>query len=450
MKQFLPDYANAAVPRYTSYPTALQFHDLDEQTYRRWLRSLRQQERLSVYLHVPFCHQLCWYCGCATEVNRRTENVEAYSRMLEQEIEMVAAQTAPTGGIGHLHFGGGTPTQLAPIDFRRLFTILDRSFGFTEDAERAIEVDPRRLEPEMVEAFAASGINRVSLGVQDIDPEVQSLINRHQPLDIVMQAVDRLREAGVMRISMDMIYGLPGQTEAHVRATARAIAGAGASRVSVFGYAHVPWFRKHQKAIDETRLPDATERFEQMLAAAEELQAAGYSNIGFDHFARPDDGLVIARETGRLRRNFQGYTDDQATTMLGFGSSSIGSLPDGYVQNAPSSRDWQAMLTEGKLPVVRGYSATFEDKLRRRLIEEIMCYGALDAAAICRDFGADTQLAEEAFTGLQQLADDGLVTCNRQALTLQATDTGRLYLRNIAACFDPTHRSRTGKHSRAI
>lgn len=450
MNRFLPDYANAAVPRYTSYPTALQFHELDEQTYRRWLRSLRQQEPLSVYLHVPFCHQLCWYCGCATEVNRRTENVEAYTRMLEQEIEMVAAQMSPTGGIGHLHFGGGTPTQLAPVDFRRLFTILDRSFGFTEDAERAVEVDPRRLDPEMVEAFATSGINRVSLGVQDIDPEVQALINRLQPLETVMKAVDRLREAGIMRISMDMIYGLPEQTEAHVRATARAVASAGASRVSVFGYAHVPWFRKHQKAIDETLLPGATDRFEQMLAAADELQKAGYSNIGFDHFARPDDGLVIARESGRLRRNFQGYTDDQATTMLGFGSSSIGSLPDGYVQNAASSRDWQAMLAGQQLPVVRGYTATFEDKLRRRLIEEIMCYGALDATATCRDFGADTRLAEEAFAGLEQLADDGLLTYDRQALTLRATETGRLYLRNIAACFDPTHISRAGKHSRAI
>ncbi|MEQ8710895.1 MAG: oxygen-independent coproporphyrinogen III oxidase [Rhodospirillales bacterium] len=450
MTRFLPDYANAAVPRYTSYPTALQFHELDEQTYRRWLRSLRQQERLSVYLHVPFCQQLCWYCGCATEVSRRSENTEAYARTLEQEIEMVSALAAPTGGIGHLHFGGGTPTQLTPVSFRRLFSILDRSFGFAADAERAVEVDPRRLEPDMAEAFARSGINRVSLGVQDIDREVQALINRHQPLDLVLQTVARLREVGIERISMDMIYGLPGQTAAHVRATARAIADAGASRVSVFGYAHVPWFRKHQKAIDEARLPGSAERFEQMLAAADELQSAGYINIGFDHFARPDDGLVIASGRGRLRRNFQGYTDDQASTLLGFGSSSIGSLPDGYVQNAATSRDWRAMLSEDRLPVVRGYATTFEDRLRRRFIEEIMCYGALDAAAICRDFGADTRQAEQAFTSLSPLADDGLVTCDGQALTLQATETGRLYLRNIAACFDPTHTARAGRHSRAI
>jgi oxygen-independent coproporphyrinogen-3 oxidase len=450
MTSYLPDYAAAAVPRYTSYPTALNFTDIDGETYGRWLRGIDDCEPMSVYLHVPFCRELCWYCGCATEVNRRPERVEAYARALGLEIDLVARAADGAPEIGHLHFGGGTPTQLAPNDFLRLVGLLDRSFRFAPDAEIAVEVDPRTLDSAMVEAFAAAGVNRVSLGVQDIDPDIQQAIHRIQPLETVLDAVDLLRAAGIGRISMDMIYGLPGQTERHVRATARAIAGAGAGRVSVFGYAHVPWFRKHQKAIDEAKLPDGPARFDQMLAAADELQSAGYLNIGFDHFASPTDGLALAASSGRLRRNFQGYTDDQSTTLLGFGASAIGNLPGGYAQNAAATNDWMKRVEEGALPVVRGCAITAEDRLRRALIEEVMCTGGVDAAAICSDHGAEAGAVADAFWRLERLRLDGLVILDRERLQVRATPLGRLYLRNIAACFDPAGKPVSGRHSRSI
>lgn len=450
MTSYLPDYADAAVPRYTSYPTALAFTGIDPATYARWLRGIDGSEPMSVYLHVPFCRELCWYCGCATEVNRRPERVEAYARALEREIDLVARAADGAPEIGHLHFGGGTPTQLAPADFIRLVRLLDRTFRFAPGAEIAVEVDPRTLDAGMAEAFAACGVNRVSLGVQDIDPEIQRAIHRIQPLETVLAAVEMLRSAGIVRISMDMIYGLPGQAEGHVRATARAIAEAGAGRVSVFGYAHVPWFRKHQKAIDEAALPDGPARFGQMLAAADELQRSGFLNIGFDHFARPDDGLAKALAEGRLRRNFQGYTDDQSSVLLGFGASAIGNLPGGYAQNAPATNDWMTRVAEGVLPVVRGCAITAEDRLRRALIEEVMCTGAVDAAAICSEHGADRDNVAAAFWKLERLRLDGLVTLDRERLRVRATPLGRLYLRNVAACFDPACKAVAGRHSRAI
>ncbi len=450
MTSYLPDYADAAVPRYTSYPTALSFTDVDPATYGRWLRGIDGSEPMSVYLHVPFCRELCWYCGCATEVNRRPERVLAYARALEREIDLVARAADGAPEIGHLHFGGGTPTQLEPGDFVRLVRLLDRTFRFAPGAEIAVEVDPRTLDAGMVEAFAECGVNRVSLGVQDIDPVIQQAIHRIQPLETVLAAVEMLRAAGITRISMDMIYGLPGQTERHVRATARAIAEAGARRVAVFGYAHVPWFRKHQKAIDEAALPDGPARFGQMLAAADELQRAGFLNIGFDHFASPGDGLAEAAAAGRLRRNFQGYTDDQSSVLLGFGASAIGNLPGGYAQNAPATNDWMKRVEEGALPVVRGCAIESADRLRRALIEEIMCTGAVDAAAICSDHGADGEDVADAFWKLERLRLDGLVTLDRERLRVRATPLGRLYLRNVAACFDPVCKAAAGRHSRSI
>jgi oxygen-independent coproporphyrinogen-3 oxidase len=450
MTQFLPRYAEAAVPRYTSYPTALQFHEIDEVTYHRWLRGIAGEEAVSVYLHVPFCARLCLYCGCATEVTRRPERVAGYAALLEQEIAMTAEAAGDRPPIRHLHFGGGTPTQLAPEDFTRLMTALDRHFGFEDGAERAVEIDPRWLSDRMIATLAESGINRVSLGIQDINEDVQEAIDRIQPLEKVAVQVEKLRAAGIGRISMDMIYGLPRQTVAHVKATARAIAWLGADRVAVFGYAHVPWFRKHQRAIDEAELPDAPERFRQMLAAAEALQATGFRNIGFDHFARPGDGLAIAAEQGRLRRNFQGYTDDQAGTLIGFGASSIGNLPGGYVQNTPVTNDWMKRIGEGVLPVTRGCAVSDEDRLRRALIEEVMCNGSVDAAAVCSDYGADADSLSGAFWRLERLRHDGLVDIDRDARIVTATDLGRLYLRNIAHCFDSYHDPSEQRHSRAI
>jgi oxygen-independent coproporphyrinogen III oxidase len=284
------------VPRYTSYPTAPHFHaGIGRDHYRNWLAELPADARLSLYLHVPFCHELCWYCGCHTTVARRYQPVAEYRDLLLRELDLVGAGLGGRRPVGHIHFGGGTPTMLAPDDLRLLGGRLRERFEVLDDAEFAVEIDPRRLTRDTVDALAAIGVNRASLGVQDVNPEVQRAINRWQPFTVVERAVDWLRTAGIGGINFDLMYGLPQQTTAQVRASVDVALALRPSRVALFGYAHVPWMKRHQRLIDEATLPDATERAAQFEAAAARLEQAGYVAIGLDHFALPDDSLAVAQ-----------------------------------------------------------------------------------------------------------------------------------------------------------
>lgn len=439
-------YALANLPRYTSYPTAPQFAALDEASYRSWLGGIAPDSALSLYLHIPFCRTLCWYCGCHTAVTRNEERIGRYATALAQEAELLLAALPEHGGIGALHLGGGTPTTIGPAALSGLLRTLRARFGVRPGAEFAAECDPRTLTEEVVAALAEGGINRASLGVQDINPAVQRRIGRVQLDDQVAAAVERLRRAGILRVNLDLMYGLPGQTELEVAATARFATALGADRVAVFGYAHVPWMKPHQNAIRSEELPGALERVRQAETAERVLREAGYEAIGLDHFARSDDSMAVAQRAGRLRRNFQGYTTDTAPVLLGLGASAIGSIGApalaGYAQNEPEERRYVAAVEAGRLPVKRGRLLSEDDRLRRHVIERVMCDFVLDLTEL------PETLMEEARPGLERLEADGIVALAPDMLWVTAP--GRRHVRHVAACFDAYLGNGAGRHSAAV
>jgi len=442
------------VPRYTSYPTAPQFHaGIGAAAYRRWLGALDPAQPVSLYLHVPFCRQLCWYCGCNTHVASRYRPVAAYRDLLLREIDLVAAALPGRLRASHVHWGGGTPTILTPEDLLAVQDRLRKHFDMDSSAEIAIEIDPRELEEPMVEALAAAGVNRASLGVQDFDPAVQAAVNRLQPYETTARAVDRLRAAGIEALNFDLIYGLPLQTVESVIATVELAAGLRPHRMALFGYAHVPWMKPQQRLLPLGELPAAAARFTQATAAADRLQALGYCWIGLDHFALPDDDMTKAAEEGRLRRNFQGYTADPAETLLGFGASAIAALPQGYVQNAVEVRTWESTVSGGGLAIARGIALSEEDRLRRHVIERLMCNLEVDLGAVA----ARSHVSADHFASeLARLAGpegEGLVEIDGERLRL--TPLGRPLMRLVAAVFDlylapAGARESAGRHARAV
>lgn len=435
-------HAATPLPRYTSYPTAPHFAPLSAETEAAWLAGCGPDDALSLYVHVPFCHALCWYCGCHTAVTRSAARIARYGAGLEREAAMVAGLIPAHGGVAALHLGGGTPTALGAAGLVQLVTTLRRLFAFRADAEIAAELDPRSLDDDAIAALAELGLNRASLGVQDISPAVQALIGRVQPAAQVESAVRRLRAAGVAGINMDLIYGLPAQGVAEVEASARFAANCGADRVAVFGYAHVPWMKAHQKGIRTEDLPDAALRMRQAEAAAQVLTGAGYVAIGLDHFARPDDPMARAAAAGTLRRNFQGYTTDTAPYLLGFGASAIGRTPQGFVQNEADERRWLAAVEAGRLPIARGRPLSDDDRLRGALIERVMCDAAIDLGTVPPAVLAD------AAPRIDGLVADGLL--RRDTGRLAVTEAGRPFLRHFAACFDAFLAPAAGRHSAAV
>ena len=442
-------YALETVPRYTSYPTAAQFHDrIGETEARAWMAGLDPASPLSLYVHVPYCRVLCWYCGCHTSVLNDDARIARYAARLIHEAEILAQAAGSAGPVKHLHFGGGTPTILAPEDFRRLVQHLRTLFGFRPDAEIAVEIDPRTLDETMVDAMATAGVNRVSLGIQDMNPDVQRHVNRIQPLDVVERAFAFLRGAGIERINVDLMYGLPGQSVADVRASVDAMLALRPDRAAVFGYAHVPWFKKNQEAIDASLLPGAAERILQAQAAAEAFGHAGWAAVGFDHYARPDDAMAIAAAAGTLKRNFQGYTTDDAEVLLGLGASSIGSLPSGYIQNEPHLGKWAQAIDAGRLSIVRGVAVTRDDAVRRTVIEALMGAFRVDLAAIIAQNGLADGYFDQALDNLAPLEADGL--CAIEGQTVTVPEAARFHVRNVAARFDAYWAPSAARHSRAV
>lgn len=437
------------VPRYTSYPTAPHFHDgVGERDYADWLGAVGAAERISLYLHVPFCARMCWYCGCHTKVVKRYEPVAGYAGLLRREAGLVAGQLREGPSVGHVHWGGGTPTMLSAADFAALMDGLRDRFSFAPDAEVAVEIDPRTLDQAKVAALAGAGVNRASLGVQDLNETVQVAINRIQPYEMTARAVERLRAAGIGAINFDLIYGLPRQGLAEVERTVDLAAGLRPDRLSIFGYAHVPWMKTHQRMIDEAELPGATERLEQAEAAAARLVSHGYRRIGLDHFALPDDAMTRALDEGRLRRNFQGYTDDRAEVLLGLGASSIGALPRGYVQNAVAFKAYGEAVEAGRLPVAKGIALDDDDRLRRAVIEQLMCYLTVDLERVARDHGLPAEGFLEDLDALAPQARDGLVRLDGWRVTIP--EAARLMMRTVCAVFDRYLATGKGRHSRAV
>ncbi len=373
---------DARVPRYTSYPTAPNFAPAVGADFQAAeLRAVDPATPVSVYVHIPFCERLCWFCACHTQGTRSLAPVAAYLDALEAELRLVARRLPAGVRMGRLHWGGGTPTILPPDMIHRLAAAIRAAIAPTPDLDFSVEIDPATVDRDRIRALAAEGMTRASLGIQDFDPLVQQAIGRPQSFEATRRAVDDLRDHGVASLNADLVYGLPRQTEASLAATVEQVLDLAPDRVAIFGYAHVPWASKRQKLIDEATLPDDLARFQLASRAARDFAAAGFRRIGIDHFARPGDALETAARAGRLRRNFQGYTDDVCPTLIGLGASSISRFPGGYVQNAAATPAWTARIAEGRLAGARGHALSPDDHLRARAIEALLCDFHLDLTA---------------------------------------------------------------------
>jgi oxygen-independent coproporphyrinogen-3 oxidase len=441
-------HAERNLPRYTSYPTALSFDSAHAGEPQAWYGATRSDDTLSAYVHVPFCRRLCWYCGCHTSIAPTYDRVGKYLDVLRREIDLVAARLGEHDGLAHLHFGGGSPNALRPADFVDLTARLGHAFRLLPGAEIAAELDPGMLSPTFIEAVGEAGVTRVSLGVQTFDPAVQVMVNRVQPYDHVARAVEGLRAAGVGGLNFDLMYGLPGQTPDNVHASAREAVALRPDRIAVFGYAHVPWMKKHQTMIREADLADLDGRWLQAEAADAALVEAGYIRIGLDHYALPDDALSRAAAEGRLRRNFQGYTDDAAVVLVPIGPSSIGQFREGFVQNHAPSDQWAARVARGELPLNRALAIGDEDRLRALVIERLMCDMAVDVEAVCQGQGMSSDLLAESFETIDALALAGI--CHRDGAVISIPETARRLMRVVAAAFDARLPKVAKRHAKAV
>jgi oxygen-independent coproporphyrinogen-3 oxidase len=427
-------------PRYTSYPTAVQFHTgFDEQSYRRLalLSNAGTPRPLSIYVHVPFCARPCFYCGCNKIITRNPVHAEQYLQRLRREIELQGALFERRRPVRQLHFGGGTPTYLTMAQLAGLFEHLGRHFSIdrSERREFSIEIDPRTLEPHTLAALAELGFNRLSLGVQDFDPRVQQAVNREQSPEQIEQVMTQARALGYRSVSFDLIYGLPLQTVESFGQTLATVVRMRPDRIAAYGYAHMPRLFKAQRAIRTGQLPDAEVRLQLLALTVERLTDAGYVYIGMDHFALPDDELARAMRDGSLHRNFQGYSTHGDCDLIGLGVSAIGAVGNSYSQNRKDLSSYYAGLDQGRLPVDRGIALSVDDVLRREVIQRLMCKGELSMREIevryAVDFG--DYFANE-LVALNALATDGLVTSDADAI--QVTERGRALLRTIAMVFD--------------
>jgi oxygen-independent coproporphyrinogen-3 oxidase len=441
------------LPRYTSYPTAPHFGaGISAAQYRSWLGAVAPKTTVSLYLHIPFCQELCWFCGCNTRVVRNAEIIAQYADRLIDEIDLVADALPGNLPVGQVHFGGGSPNMLGAETLAHVMDRIDRRFWLGQDTEVAVELDPRSTDDAFIRACAAAGITRASIGVQDLDPKVQQAINRIQPFDMVAGTMSRLQAAGVGDINIDLMYGLPHQTADGVRATVAQVVRLQPTRIALFGYAHVPWMKPHQKLIDEAWLPGPEERVQQFEAATAALIKAGYVPVGMDHFAHPEGPLGRGSADGTLRRNFQGYTTDRADVLLGFGASAIGMLPQGYVQNTPDVRAWEQAIEAGALPVCRGIALDDDDRLRRAVIERLMCDMAADFGTIARGFGQAGHDWTAEIEMMRQLQADGLIDLDGTAVRVRPES--RALVRVVASVFDRyldrSDEAATPKHAIAV
>ena len=436
--------AEQTVPRYTSYPTAPHFNEsVGAMHYAGWLSGLARDEGISIYLHIPFCKELCLYCGCHTKAARRTDPVIQYVGALRREIGLLG-RLLGRRSVTNIHWGGGTPSSAGDDQLLAVVADLARVFDLSDVREHAIELDPRHVSPTLVAALARMGVNKASFGVQDFSPHVQKAIGRIQPFEMVEAAVRRVRDAGITTINFDLMFGLPSQTIGDVRRTAEKAAGLRPSRISLFGYAHVPWFKKQQRLIDEAALPGAAERLAQFRAAQQVFLSSGYERVGLDHFALPEDELVKAANRKRLRRNFQGYTTDDTQALIGIGASAISRLPAGYAQNAVDAGTYSRAVQQDRLAVSRGFALSPADRMRGEMIEKLMCDMELDLnryRTAADDFEQEkTDLRAYAATGLIRLADD----------VIRIEECGRDFVRLIASVFDAYRADSPARHSKAV
>lgn len=428
------------VPRYTSFPTAVQFKPVqDAGTYFDCLTNLTQSELVSLYVHIPFCHSLCHYCGCHTKIVHSYSPIAAYIDTLIKEIELVGRNLKAPQSVSRIHFGGGSPNYAKTQDIKRILETLGRYFDLSS-AQTDMECDPRLLDEEKISDYATLGLSRISLGIQDFDAGVQKAINRLQPFDMVKKQIEALRRSGIHHINFDLIIGLPKQTLETVNKTLDKVLELQPARVAVFPYAHVPWMKKHQKLLEKYEMPETSLRYEMAKLTETRLKEAGYEAIGIDHFARPDDPLACASKNGGMRRNFQGYTDDPVRTILGFGLSSISQFEEAYTQNTTEAPLYRKTVDNGEVPLARVLTLTQDDQTRRKLIEELMCNFTVNFK--------DYKNIPVPRSALALLERDGLVEITGSQL--QITQIGKTFVRIIASLFDPYFKVESNRHAKAV
>lgn len=429
---------NQPGPRYTSYPPATKFApDYEKQVFIDRIRENNQTnaQDLSLYFHLPFCRSLCWYCGCTTIITTQQKKSAAYLRLLDAEMQVMRGHLNPERKAVQLHFGGGTPTFLLPDELRELGWMIRRRFNVAPDAEFGVEIDPRRLTEDHVKALREIGVNRVSLGVQDHNPQVQLAIHRIQPREVTEQAIVWARNAGIQMVNIDLIYGLPHQTPESFTKTLEEIIALNPDRLAVFSYAHVPWIKPSQKILETENLPTAETKLQLLKLTIEKLTASGFDYIGMDHFAKPDDELTLAQKNKTLQRNFQGYSTRGNTDIYSFGISSISQAADAYWQNYKDIDVYSETLSHGQAPIERGYVLTEDDKVRRQTIMRLMCDLEIDYAALSAQTRVNVpEYFASEIGSLADLEADGLV--RRSPTGLKITDRGRLFIRNVAMRFD--------------
>jgi oxygen-independent coproporphyrinogen-3 oxidase len=440
---------NRPGPRYTSYPTALQFKDVKDPV--ALLEETRDSTApLSLYYHLPFCESLCWFCACTTVITCNRDSAQTYLDALEKEMDLTLPYLNTENRlVKQLHFGGGSPSFQTPEQLDRLCSDIRKRFNFASDAEISAELDPRTLTEEKVKVLASHGFNRASFGVQDVNPKVQKAVHRIQPDEMNRQCIKWVRDAGIESVNTDLIYGLPFQTVESFKQTVETVLSYEPERLAVFSYAHVPWVAPAQKILERATLPDPEVKFAMLLETIDILTANGYVYIGMDHFAKEGDELTLALKDGGLHRNFQGYTTMAGLEMVGFGMSSISQNGVSYRQNIKELDEWHTAVANDTLPAQKGYHMTEEDKLRKEVIMTIMCSGNVVYQEFNDKYGIDfANHFSDGIAALDEPAKDGLVEFNNNGF--KVTDEGRLLLRNIAMPFDGYLQSGPGRHAKTI
>ena len=415
---------DARVPRYTSYPTAPHFTaGVGPQMFGDWIRSIPAGSPISLYVHVPFCRRLCWFCACRTQGTTSDAPVRAYVQTLLAEIALLQRQLAPGIRLSRLHWGGGTPTLLSPDLITTLAGAILTAIPLAEGGEFSVEIDPNEIDAPRLDALVSAGMNRASIGVQDFDPLIQKVIGREQGFALTQDVAQMIRARGITSLNADILFGLPHQTVPRIIDSVRKLLSLTPDRVALYGYAHVPWMSRRQQMIPGDAMPTPEERLALFDAARDLFLADGYDEIGIDHFARRTDGLAIAARTGHLRRNFQGYTDDRAPILVGLGASSISRFPQGYAQNAVGTAEHVKAIRSGHFSIMRGHVFQSDDQLRGRLIECLMCDFKIDPQDLAQ-FAAPNEIARlladtaAAFPGVVDLTDGVLsIPLKSRALT---------------------------------
>ncbi|WP_339346332.1 oxygen-independent coproporphyrinogen III oxidase [uncultured Sphingomonas sp.] len=447
MATYHPDLARQAIPRYTSYPTAVDFTPaVGPERQALALLGVAPDTPVSLYIHVPYCREICWYCGCNTGATGRPARLDAYVDALLAEIGLVAGLL--DGRVRSIHFGGGSPNALSPAQLLRLAEAIRDQFGVDTAAEWAMEIDPRGFDTAYADTLAAIGIRRVSIGVQTFAPAIQRAINRVQPYEAIALVAERLHGVGIRHLNFDLMYGLPGQRAEDIAETIAAALTLHPARVAMFGYAHLPAMIPRQRMIDAADLPDPQQRFAHSALTHDLLVGAGYAPIGFDHFARADDPLAIAAVTGRLRRNFQGFTDDEAEAVIGIGASAISQFDGLIVQNEKHVGRYRAAIAGGHLATTRGVVRNAEDRLRGAIIERLLCDGQVDLAALCGAHRLALTSLLDALVALAPLEQRGIARWCGGRLYLD--DGDRAYRRVVAAAFDARRRRAAAPASLAV